>query len=113
MSNLVCDHASVGVIARNESGSILLVERARYPFGIAPPSGHLDGHSYPIACFKEFEEETGLRVKPLIPPRTIIVERPLKQYKCRRPGGDYHVWQIFEVQWDGNIEHNPEEVKSI
>ena len=104
-----CDNASVGVIARDELGRILLIERKKFPFGWAPPSGHCDGQTYPIACFNEFEEETGLRVvgapKPLIP------QNPRKYFKCRR-GGEYHDWQIFEVNWQGELKPSRDETKN-
>jgi 8-oxo-dGTP pyrophosphatase MutT (NUDIX family) len=102
----VCDHASVGVIARDEQGRILLIKRKKYPFGIAPPSGHLDGLSYPVACFKEFEEETGLTVVGA--PRPVIPKNPRKDFPCRR-GGQYHYWQIFEVSWKGELKPSEDE----
>lgn len=109
----VCDHTSVGAIARDDNGRILLIERAKFPFGIAPPSGHCDGLSYPMACLKEFEEETGLKIKPSASPRPVLIRYPFKKFKCRRPQGDYHIWQIFEVQWKGECKASEQEVKSI
>ena len=109
MNKIVCDHMSVGVIAKDPEGRILLIERKKFPFGWAPPSGHLDGFGYSVACFREFEEETGLKVvgapKPLIP------KNPVKYFKCRR-GGEYHIWQIFGVDWAGELRPNPDETKS-
>ena len=113
MSDLKCDHLSVGIIAENESHGILLIQRAKPPFGWAPPSGHCDGDSYPVACHKEFEQETGLRVKYATAPKPLLVMESCKHLKCRREGGDYHFWQIFKVQWEGEIKVNPEEVKAI
>ncbi len=92
---------SVGIIAFDECGKILLIQRAREPFGFAPPAGHLDGLTYPVACFKEFEEETGLAVRSGIAPQSLLVPSPKKLYKCWRLGGDYHFWQIFKVEWQG------------
>lgn len=100
---IVCDHTSVGVIARDDQGRILLIERRKTPFGWAPPSGHCDGDIYPIACCKEFYEETGLRVVGA--PRPILPKNPRKEFKCRR-GGEYHHWQIFEVKWEGELSPN-------
>jgi len=104
-----CDNTSVGVIARDDLGRILLIERKKFPFGWAPPSGHCDGKFYPVACFNEFEEETGLRVvgapKPLIP------KNSRKRFKCRR-GGQYHDWQIFEVNWRGELRPSQDETKN-
>ena len=110
---LICDHASVGVIARDEQGRILMIQRRKYPFGFAPPAGHLDGLTYPLACHKEFEEETGLKVvgapKPLIPKNP---KKGLPFGGCRR-GGEYHHWQIFEVQWAGELKLNKSETKFL
>ncbi len=104
-----CDYASVGIIARDSEDRILLVERMKFPFGWAPPSGHCDGLSYGTAAFKEFEEETGLKIigglNPLIP------KNPIKYFKCRR-GGEYHDWQIFEVNWKGELKPSRDETKN-
>lgn len=121
---LVCDHTSVGVIARDEQGRILLIERKKFPteflgqlkhgqettpsFGWAPPSGHCDGFSYGVAAFKEFEEETGLKIVGV--PKSLIPKNPRKYFKCRR-GGEYHIWQIFEVDWQGNLMPSDTETK--
>ncbi len=107
---LRCDNASVGVIARDTKGRILLIERKKFPFGWAPPSGHLDGKTFPVACFDEFEEETGLKVVGT--PRPITPVNSRKHFKCRR-GGEYHAWQIFEVNWKGELKPSPSEVKNI
>ena len=113
MSETECDHTSVGVIARDSQNKILLIKRANYPFGFAPPSGHCDGLSYGITCIKEFEEETGLNVNRYVAPKPIGIRRPLKKFQCKRPKGDYHIWQIFEVIWQGEIRLNDRETKSI
>lgn len=105
---IVCDHTSVGVIARDDQGRILLIERRKTPFGWAPPSGHCDGDIYPIACCKEFYEETGLRVVGA--PKPILPKNPRKEFKCRR-GGEYHYWQILEVNWRGELKPSISETK--
>lgn len=117
-----CDNASVGIIARDADGRILLVERKKFPFGWAPPAGHLDGLTYPMACFSEFEEETGLKVVGA--PRPLNLKHSRKYLRCRR-GGRYHDWQIFEVNWrpgegsneagiaSGELKPNQEETKNI
>ena len=106
---LVCDNTSVGVIAKDSKGRILLIERKIFPFGWAPPSGHCDGQTYPIACFNEFEEETGLKVVGA--PRPVTLFKSKKYFKCRR-GGEYHNWQIFEVDWKGELKPNRDETKN-
>lgn len=104
-----CDHALVGVIARDEQGRILLIERKKFPVGWAPPSGHLDGCTYSVACFNEFEEGTGLKVVGA--PKPVIPKNPRKYFKCQR-GGRYHDWQIFEVNWRGELKLNEDETKN-
>ncbi len=106
---VICDHTSVGIIARDDQGSILLIERMKFPFGWAPPSGHCDGLSYPVACFKEFQEETGLSVVGA--PKPVIPKNSRKDYVCRR-GGQYHHWQILEVRWRGEIKPSESETKN-
>ena len=100
---MVCDNTSIGIIAKDTEGRILMIRRKNYPFGYAPPAGHCDGLSYPLACFKEFEEETGLKVvgapKPLVL-RNSKIGGPFGGC-CR--GGEYHHWQIFEVDWRGEL----------
>ena len=88
-----CDNTSVGGIVRDKEGRILMILRANYPYSYAPPAGHCDGKAYPVACFDEIFEETGLKILHVAPsPR--IVSNP-RQNKCRR-GGEYHYWQVFE-----------------
>jgi len=113
VSDLKCDHTSVGIIARDEMRRILLVERANPPYGFAPPSGHCDDLPYAVAGIKEFEEETGLTAKRYVAPRSIVLHRPIKKFRCKRPKGDYHIWQIFELAWEGDISRSKQETRSI
>lgn len=106
----ICDHTSVGMIAEDSEGRILMIERVKPPTGVAPPAGHCDGDSYPAACLKEFWEETGLKVVGA--PRPIALANPMKKNRCRRIGGDYHFWQIFKVNREGDLKTNPEETKN-
>lgn len=106
----ICDNTSVGVIARDSRGRILMIERKKYPFGYACPAGHCDGDTYSTACLKEFQEETGLKVVGA--PRPVIPKNPRKYNKCRR-GGEYHDWQIFEVDWTGEFRQNQKETKWV
>ncbi len=105
----VCDNTSVGVIARDNQDRILLIERKKFPYGWASPSGHCDGQGYSVACHNEFEEETGLKV--IGAPKPLIPKNPRKYFKCRR-GGQYHDWQIFEVSWQGELKPNRDETKN-
>lgn len=104
----ICDNTSVGVIALDDQGRILLVERRKFPFGWAPPFGHCDDHGYGSAAFREFEEKTGLQIVGA--PMPLIPKNPRKNLKCRR-GGQYHDWQIFEVNWKGELKPSRNETK--
>ena len=107
-----CDNTSVGIIARNDEGKILIIQRRKPPYGFAPPAGHLDGDTYPKACMKEFHEETGLWVVGA--PRPIMLPGGrIRENKCRREGGEHHEWHIFEVDWTGTLKRNEEETLGI
>lgn len=106
-----CDNTSVGILARHPPDQILMILRRKYPFGYALPSGHLDGDSYGDACHKEFDEETGLRIVGAPMPMPLIKNSKVNN-KCRR-GGEYHYWQVFEVEWSGMIMPNSEETRWV
>lgn len=83
-----CDNTSVGVLISNDN-RLLLIQRARPPFGWAPPAGHVDGDpSAGVAGIREVREETGLVVASLE-----VLRRIEKQNTCRR-GGTWHAWTI-------------------
>lgn len=106
-----CDRTSVGAIARDDQGKILMIERKKFPFGFAPPAGHCDGDQYPLACCKEFRQETGLEIigapKPLI-----LIQNARTNNRCRR-GGFCHFWQVFEVGWKGELQPSRDETKWV
>lgn len=104
-----CDHKSVGVIIQNEKGDVLLLDRARFPFGLAPPAGHVDDHgSLEQTAIDETFEEVGLRVSDL---EKVIEERRVDNV-CRRFGGDYHMWTVFTAaEATGDIIPNSDETK--
>ncbi len=91
-----CDNTSVGVIVENE-GDILLIERARFPWGWAAPAGHIDEHGGPDeAAITEVREETGLMI-PIEGLERVIEARRVEN-QCRRVGGDHHVWTVFKAE---------------
>jgi 8-oxo-dGTP pyrophosphatase MutT (NUDIX family) len=101
-----CDHTSVGVVIRTREGKFALLKRARFPIGISPPAGHIDDHgTVEQAAEDEVFEELGLAVSGL--KRTSIFGRRVSN-QCRRPGGDYHRWYVFEAIVD-NTELRPSE----
>ncbi len=86
---------------------LLLIERGRPPYGFAPPAGHVDGDlSFEEAAKRELFEEVGLTVLEL---KLLIEGR--KENKCRREGGDFHYWKVFEVKTAGEIKRSEDETK--
>ena len=103
----ICDHTSVGMVVW-QNGEILLIEKRKGPpFGFAPPAGHVDGDkSYEESAKRELEEEVGLKVKNI----KLLIEGRKNNY-CRREGGDWHYWKIYEIEADGEIKRSEDETK--
>ena len=101
-----CDHTSVGIHVWRDD-KLLLIERKKFPFGFAPPAGHVDNRpSFEVATKEELEEEVGLRVKNL---KLIFEGR--KDNPCRREGGTWHYWKIYNAEVEGEIQRSLEETK--
>ena len=104
----ICDHKSVGILVWRR-GRLLLIERRRPPFGIAPPAGHVDEHvSYELAARAELREEVGLQAR-----RLSLLGEGHKDNPCRRPGGTWHYWKIFEADAQGRVRRSHEETVSV
>ncbi|CAN5318412.1 hypothetical protein BH10PAT1_BH10PAT1_4030 [soil metagenome] len=102
----ICDNKSVGMIIR-KNDDILLIERMKFPFGFAPPAGHIDDHgSWSQAVEDEVNEEVGL-----IPVKIKLLVEGRKNNKCRRQDGDWHYWKIYEVETAGEIKRSEDETK--
>lgn len=91
----ICDHLSVGVLVQPpmENDKYLMIQRARPPFGIAPPAGHIDNHgSERWAAHNEVFEETGLRISA-----SERVTGGLRGNRCRRisHGEPGHFWTVY------------------
>jgi ADP-ribose pyrophosphatase YjhB (NUDIX family) len=101
-----CDNKSVGMLVwRNNK--LLLIERKNFPFGFAPPAGHVDGDSsFEISAKRELKEEVGLKAKKL----TLVIEKK-KENICRREGGLWHYWKIYNIEADGEINRSKDETK--
>ena len=103
----ICDNTSVGMLIRNNKGNLLLIERRKQPFGFAPPAGHVDDHgSFENAAEDEVKEEVGL-----IPKNLKFIAEGRKNNRCRREGGDWHYWKIYEVEISGDLKPSAEETK--
>lgn len=101
-----CDNKSVGMITKRK-GKILLIERKKFPFGFAPPAGHVDDKgSFKNAAQEESEEEVGLTPKNI---KLLIEGR--KENHCRREGGSWHYWKIYQIETDGDVKRSEDETK--
>jgi len=106
MSDKTCDHTSVGMIVRDDD-KLLLIERKKFPFGFAAPAGHVDGDSsYEVAAKRELREEVGLETISL----ELVLDKD-KSNPCRRKGGTWHHWNVYNVDTKGEIERSAAETK--
>lgn len=102
----ICDHTSVGMLVW-KGDSLLLIERARFPFGFAVPAGHVDGDkTFEESAMRELKEEVGLDAKSLE-----LVAEGRKENPCRREGGTWHLWKIYKVLTTGDIDRSKDETK--
>jgi ADP-ribose pyrophosphatase YjhB (NUDIX family) len=103
-----CNNTSVGILVFRD-GKLLLIERRKPPYGWAPPAGHVDdGESYIDAAHRELFEEVGLVANEM---GLLLTARYGNQ--CRRPGGDFHHWQVFEAKCDGTLVRSEDETSAI
>jgi ADP-ribose pyrophosphatase YjhB (NUDIX family) len=100
-----CDHTSVGILVWRD-GSLLLIERKKFPFGFAPPAGHCDGDDFETAARRELEEEVGLKATSLR-----LVAEGKRNNPCRRPEGTWHHWKIYQAEAEGEVQRSLEETK--
>jgi ADP-ribose pyrophosphatase YjhB (NUDIX family) len=61
-----------------------------------------------VAAVRELREETGLEARGLT---LLFVE--LEPKRCRRPGGDWHRWEVFEAKVTGELRQNLDETKQV
>lgn len=101
-----CDNKSVGMLVWRED-SLLFIERKKPPFGFAPPAGHIDGdNSFEESAKRELKEEVGLETQNL---KLLIEGR--KENPCRREGGSWHYWKIYQIEATGEIKRSEDETK--
>lgn len=98
----VCDNTSVGVLIGDDQGRLLLFRRGRYPWGMAPVAGHVDGHgTVEDAARAEIAEEVGVGVNGLE-----YVAGGWRENRCRRepgPQGVGHFWTVYRAAWAGTV----------
>jgi ADP-ribose pyrophosphatase YjhB (NUDIX family) len=108
----MCGHKSVGMLVWKEEGDdrkLLIIERKKFPFGFAPPAGHVEGgSSFEAAARRELKEEVGLVSYAMA---KVLSGR--KNNPCRR-GSTWHDWKVYEVSFSGsgNVVLSTEEAKS-
>jgi 8-oxo-dGTP pyrophosphatase MutT (NUDIX family) len=84
-------HASVGVFVRNSDGKYLFLDRTEFPFGIAPPAGHVDENEESlVAARRELEEEVGISTDDL----KLAATADVLGDSCSG-GSDAHQWSIY------------------
>ena len=102
----ICDHTSVGMMVWQD-GKLLLIERARKPYGFAPPAGHVDADIlFEDSAKRELHEEVGLTTVSLK-----LLAEGRRENHCRREGGTWHHWKIFEAETIGEIKRSEDETK--
>jgi ADP-ribose pyrophosphatase YjhB (NUDIX family) len=101
-----CDNKSVGMLVWRD-GDLLLIERRKSPFGFAPPAGHIDeDNSFEESAKRELKEEVGLEAQNI---KLLIEGR--KENPCRREGGNWHYWKIYQIEASGEIKRSEDETK--
>ena len=103
-----CDHTSVGMLVYDQD-KLLLIERRNPPYGFAPPAGHVDDDSsFEDAARRELREEVGLDTTDI----TLVIEGR-KKNTCKRVGGKWHYWRIYEVKTQGDVQRSLGETKQV
>ena len=101
-----CDNKSVGMLVWRDGG-LLLIERKKPPFGFALPAGHIDGdNSFEESAKRELQEEVGLETQNI---KLLIEGR--KENPCRREGGSWHYWKIYQIESENEIKRSEDETK--
>ena len=101
-----CDNTSVGMFIWKDE-KLLLIERKKFPFGFAVPAGHVDEHgNFEDAAKAEVSEEVGFEATNL----KLIMEGR-RENICRRPGGSWHYWKLYETEVSGNLKPSEDETK--
>lgn len=108
MSEKICDHKSVGMLVW-KGNKLLLIERKIFPFGFAPPPGHVEGDSYEAAAKRELKEEVGLDAFEL----KLLLKERADNNRCLRVGGTWHAWQVYEAKAKGEVRRSFGETKQV
>ena len=94
----ICDNKSVGQIIK-KGHSFVVIERHNYPQAFAFVAGHCDGDNFANAATKESREEAGVEII-----KNKLVWSGKIDNPCKREGGSFHDWEIFEAEsWHGDL----------
>ena len=86
-------HETAGVFVHDRQERFLFLERAKFPFGLTIPAGHVDHHEQPLrGGYRELGEEAGFHL-PMQSFRLVVTENILGD-QCRR-GSDAHRWHAY------------------
>jgi 8-oxo-dGTP pyrophosphatase MutT (NUDIX family) len=104
-----CNQTSAGIILLSPNKqSLFLQRRQKFPWGWASPAGRVDdGETYFRAAIRELKEETGLNAGDDI---HLVLEADVDN-QCRRPGGIWHRWRVYQTSASGLDIENKEEVQ--
>ncbi|WP_327591349.1 NUDIX hydrolase (plasmid) [Nonomuraea sp. NBC_00507] len=95
-----CDNTRVGVLVRDSSSRLLVIDRATPPGGVTGLAGHLDEHAVPEKAARDAVlKEVGLQAVHL----DLLVCR-WREDRCRRqtgPEGIGHEWHVYQARADG------------
>lgn len=103
-------HISVGVVIKDRSDKILMIDRAAYPYGWACPAGHVDEDETPEqAAARESREEVNIEIKKL----KLLHEEYVDWNECVK-GIKGHYWYIYKaINWTGQEKRSQQETKNI
>jgi ADP-ribose pyrophosphatase YjhB (NUDIX family) len=104
-----CNNTSAGIILLSpDKQSLFIQRRQKFPWGWACPAGHVDeGEPYIRAAIRELKEETGLDAGDDI---HLVLEADVDN-QCRRPGGNWHHWRIYQASASGRLIENKDEAQ--
>jgi len=108
-TTLTCKNTSAGIILLSpDKQSLFIQRRQKFPWGWACPAGHVDdGESYIRAAIRELKEETGLDASDDI---HLVLEAEVDN-QCRRPGGNWHYWRVYQASASGRLIENKDEAQ--
>lgn len=103
-------HTSVGIIIKDDTGKILMIDRAVSPYGWACPAGHVDkGETPKQAAIRETREEVNVGIKEL----KLLHEEYVNWSECVK-GVKGHHWYVYKAtDWTGQEKGDEYETKDI